>query len=95
MSDETVILPSRAMHTIDPAHAGDAVAVRDGRIVGVGAVEQLRAAHEGATIDDRYRDAVLLPGFVEAHCHSMAGAFWALAALVWLRSLYHPLLNRQ
>ena len=76
MSEPTVILPTRALHTIDPAHAGDAVALRGGRIAGVGTVDQLRAAHDGATVDDRYADAVLLPGFVEAHCHSMAGAFW-------------------
>jgi predicted amidohydrolase YtcJ len=76
VSDETVILPARAIHTIDPVHGGDAVAVRDGLIVGVGALAELRSAHDGAAIDDRYADAVLLPGFVEAHCHSMAGAFW-------------------
>ncbi len=29
-----------------------------------------------ATVDDRFADHVLLPGFVEAHSHSFGGGFW-------------------
>ena len=30
-------------------------------------------------IDERYRDAVLMPGFVEGHAHMMTGAMWSYA----------------
>ncbi len=71
-----MILPARAVHTIDAGHSGDAVAIRDGWIEGVGTLADLRASHPNAAVDDRYGNTVLLPGFVEAHSHSMAGAFW-------------------
>jgi len=51
------------------------VAVRDGRILGVGTAEEL-AGWGPARLDDRFRDAVLLPGFVEGHSHVSEGAFW-------------------
>lgn len=73
----TTILRAGAVHTHDPATRGDAIAIADGRIAGVGSVETLQAEHGGATVDDRYADQVLLPGFVEAHAHSMAGGMWS------------------
>jgi len=76
MSNEITILRARTVHTMDPAHSGDAIAVRDGRIEAVGAFEALRGARPAAVVDGRYGDDVLMPGFVEAHCHPMAGAFW-------------------
>jgi predicted amidohydrolase YtcJ len=51
------------------------VAVRDGRILGVGDAAEL-AGWGAARLDDRFRDAVLLPGFVEGHSHVAEGAFW-------------------
>ena len=47
----------------------NAVAVRDGRIVCAGTVEECQAWGE-ATVDDRFADHVLVPGFVEAHGHT-------------------------
>ena len=51
------------------------VAVREGRILGVGSIEELKAwgPHE---LDERFADKVLLPGLVEAHAHLMAGGLW-------------------
>ena len=72
----STILRAGSLHTIDPTHGGDAVLVDDGHIVEVGAFEVLRSDHPMAEVDDRYRDATLLPGFVEAHAHSMAGGIW-------------------
>ena len=51
------------------------VAVRDGRILGVGGAE-LETALGAATLDDRLADKVLLPGFVEGHGHATTGSFW-------------------
>ncbi len=48
-----------------------AVAVADGRIVSVGSMETLKPWIDarGATIDTRFEDKVLLPGFIDPHIH--------------------------
>ena len=51
------------------------VAVREGRILGTGSLDQL-AEWGDYTIDKSFADKVLLPGFVEAHCHAMNGSVW-------------------
>ena len=51
------------------------VAVRDGRILGVGALDDLTGWGDH-TLDDRFADKVLTPGFVEGHCHLMEGSIW-------------------
>ncbi|HUH92024.1 MAG TPA: amidohydrolase [Casimicrobiaceae bacterium] len=70
-----VVYRARSVLTMNPsAPRADAVAVRDGRIAGVGEAGALAAA--GATIDDRYADRVLMPGLVEAHAHLLEGGIW-------------------
>ena len=51
------------------------VAVRDGWILGAGALEELAGwgPHE---VDDRFADLVIMPGLVEGHCHSREGSGW-------------------
>lgn len=72
----TVIYPAQVVRTMDPARpTAEAVAIRDGRIRGVGSLEELRA-YADTTVDDRYADSVLFPGFVEAHSHIMGGSLW-------------------
>lgn len=48
-----------------------AVAVRDGLIAEVGTLETLRPwlDHHEHVIDDRFADAVLMPGFIDPHVH--------------------------
>ncbi len=70
MSDTTIYTASKivTVHSSNPvAHA---VAVRDGRVLAVGSLEECQAWGPH-TLDDRYADAVLLPGFIEAHGHTM------------------------
>lgn len=72
----TVIYEARRIITMNPANPeGTAVAVRDGRVLGVGSVEELSGWGEHS-IDRRFADKVLLPGFVESHCHAMSGGMW-------------------
>jgi len=71
-----VVYPAALVRTMDPARpTADAIAVEDGRIRAVGTVEEL-AGYGDHTVDDRYAGQVLLPGFVEAHAHTMGGALW-------------------
>jgi predicted amidohydrolase YtcJ len=73
------VYSARRIVTMNPARPeATHVAVRDGRILGVGSLEELRGwgPHE---LDDRFAQAVLLPGFVEGHSHLMAGTLWRYA----------------
>lgn len=73
---DTTIFTARRIITMNPSNPfGEAVAVRDGRILGVGTLDELAGWGEH-TVDDRFADQVLLPGFVEAHCHAMTGSVW-------------------
>lgn len=51
------------------------VALRDGYILGAGALEEL-SAWGPYDLDDRFADKVLMPGMIEGHCHSMEGSVW-------------------
>lgn len=73
---QTVVYPARLVRTMDPANpTAEAVAVRGDRIRAVGSVEELMS-YPAAVLDERYADAVLLPGFVEAHSHAGTGTVW-------------------
>jgi predicted amidohydrolase YtcJ len=74
--DPFVIYPARSILTMDPWHPCEAaVAVRDGRILGVGSPDTL-AGWGPHRIDERYADLVLMPGLVEAHSHLLEGGIW-------------------
>ena len=51
------------------------VAIRDGRILGAGELGEL-AGWGAYTLDERFTDKVLMPGFVEGHSHSSEGSVW-------------------
>ncbi|WP_150697921.1 amidohydrolase [Pandoraea terrae] len=51
------------------------VAVRDGRILAVGDLDDV-SAWGPCNIDETFHDKVLMPGLVEGHCHLMEGAMW-------------------
>ncbi len=52
------------------------VAVREGRILGAGALEEL-AGWGDYRLDERFAGKVLMPGLVEGHSHVMEGSLWA------------------
>ncbi len=70
------VFAARRIHTMN-ASVPEAthLAMRDGRILGVGSEEDM-AAFGPAEVDDRFRDKVLLPGFVEGHSHAFEGMAW-------------------
>lgn len=64
------------MRTLDRGRpVADAVAVRGGRVLAVGSLDEL-AAYGPARLDDRFADHVIVPGFVEAHTHVFGARLW-------------------
>jgi predicted amidohydrolase YtcJ len=80
-ASSTVIYRTRSIVTMNEAnpHATH-VAVRDGRILGVGPLDELTGWGD-YTLDTTFADHVLVPGFVEAHGHIQDGASWAMPYL--------------
>jgi hypothetical protein len=82
-SPHTTIYPARKIITMNPARPeATHVAVREGRILGVGSLAELQG-WGAASVDRRFADLVLMPGLVEGHSHLMAGAFWRYAYCGW------------
>lgn len=79
------VFRARKVHTMERScPTADAVAVRDGRIVEVGDFDDMgpwldRHDH---VIDDRFADAVLVPGLIDPHVHPALMAF--LLAAHWV-----------
>ncbi|MEQ1647927.1 MAG: amidohydrolase [Hyphomicrobiaceae bacterium] len=72
----TTIYSARTILTMNPARpVVSHVAVRDGRILGAGSIDEL-IGWGPHTIDDRFRDKVLMPGLVEGHSHTSEGSLW-------------------
>ncbi|OUL99997.1 amidohydrolase [Variovorax sp. JS1663] len=58
------------------------VAVREGRVLAVGTLDEIRAWGE-FTLDERFAGKVLMPGLVEGHCHLKEGSMWDWTYLGW------------
>ncbi|MEM9974159.1 MAG: guanine deaminase [Pseudomonadota bacterium] len=69
-----------------------AIAVAGGRILAVGAEEDLAAAHPGAA-KNAYGEGLILPGFVDAHAHYPQTAIiasWGKRLIDWLNTYTFP-----
>ncbi len=78
MADIT-IFQAKKIITMNPGNPeGTHIAVREGRILGVGSLDDV-AGWGDYELDDTFKDQVLVPGFVEAHGHIQEGAFWEFA----------------
>lgn len=75
MSNTTVLKAGKIITMNSYVAEATHVAIRDGRILGVGTLGQVSAwgPHE---LDERFADKVLMPGFVEGHAHAMEGGVW-------------------
>ncbi len=79
----TTIYSARKIITMNPMQPeASHVAVRDGRILGVGTLAEL-AAWGAHTLDQRFADKVLLPGLIEGHCHLKEGSMWDWTYTGW------------
>jgi predicted amidohydrolase YtcJ len=78
LSQDTIVFSARKIVTMNPSRpSATHVALREGRIVAVGSFDEI-VGTSGAKVDDRFKDKVLLPGFVEGHSHIMEGMMWSL-----------------
>jgi predicted amidohydrolase YtcJ len=66
--------------TLDPGTpTAQAVAVMNGKILGVGTLDEVRGwvTNQEVEIDRRFENAVIVPGFIEAHMHpQITGVLW-------------------
>lgn len=77
MADVTVF-PARTIVTMDPSQPTvEAVAVRDGKVLAAGSFDEC-TSWGPHTVDRRFAEHVLTPGHIEAHAHSLEGAFGLL-----------------
>ena len=79
----TTVYAARRILTLNPMQPeATHVAVRDGRILAVGDLARMQAWGD-FDLDERFADKVLLPGFVEGHCHLKEGGMWTMPYLGW------------
>ncbi|PMR67349.1 amidohydrolase [Halomonas heilongjiangensis] len=72
----TMVYVARKILTMNPSQPeATHIAVRDGRILAVGPEAAMKGLGE-VTIDERFSEQVILPGFVEGHSHALEGAMW-------------------
>ncbi len=73
--DGTIIYPAQTVITVNTEQpTAAAIAVRDGDIIGVGALDALQKKFTTAEIDTRYENKVLVPGLIDPHIHMTLGA---------------------
>ena len=83
MNLPTTVYLSRKIITMNPAQPlATHVAVRDGRILAVGTLDEV-SVWGSHTLDTRFANQVLMPGFVEGHCHLKEGSMWDMHYLGW------------
>jgi predicted amidohydrolase YtcJ len=72
----TTIFEARKVVTMNPSRPlATHVAVRDGKILGAGSLDELTGWGE-YTLDRSFADKVLMPGLVEGHSHVAEGVQW-------------------
>ena len=72
----TIIYRAKKIITMNPNRpTATHVAVRDGRILGVGDLAELESWGD-YKLDETHTDKILMPGLVEGHAHTMEGTLW-------------------
>ena len=79
-SKKITIYTAKTIVTLDPGTpTAEAVAVMDGKILGVGTLDEVKGwiTDETVEIDGRFKDNVIIPGLIEAHMHpQITGVLW-------------------
>ena len=70
------VFSAKKIITMNPARPNTThVAIRDGRVLGSGSLEELAGWGE-YVLDETFKDKVIMPGLVEGHSHAMEGTLW-------------------
>ena len=71
-----IVFTAKRILTMNPSQPeATHIAVRDGRVLCVGPLEVMQELGD-YTLDRRFADHTILPGFVEGHSHALEGAMW-------------------
>lgn len=82
---------ARKVRTMDPGRPEvEAVAVLDGKVLSTGTLESMQPwlSHYDVTVDNTFKDKVIMPGFIEPHSHCWLSA--GLMALHFVGPLAWP-----
>lgn len=80
---KTKIYSAKKIYTMNPCRPiVSHVAVKEGKILGAGSLEELASWGE-FDLDDTFNEKVIMPGFVEGHAHTMEGTLWRKVYLGW------------
>ncbi len=75
LNPDVSIYAGATVLTMDPnSPLAEAIAVKDGEILGVGALKALKKDFKGAVIDDTFEGKTLTPGLIDPHVHMTLGA---------------------
>jgi predicted amidohydrolase YtcJ len=76
MTNNVAIFAAKKIITMNQAKPyATHMAVREGRVLAVGDLDEVK--RWGGIVDNSLADKVLMPGFVEGHCHAFEGALWS------------------
>ena len=82
-SDELIIINAKEVVTLDQEiEITEAIVVRDDRILDFGKYKKLIQKYPNASLDNRYKDDVIVPGFIEHHIHPFLSAITMNAEII-------------
>ena len=76
-AEPITVFVAKTIHTMDRGWPeATAVAVQGGRILSVGSLDDVKVSlnERPFTLDETFKDRVLMPGFIEAHGHPLLGS---------------------
>ena len=79
----TKVFSAHKVYTMNPSRPEVShVAVREGKILGAGSLDELSGWGE-FDLDNRFKNKIIMPGFVEGHAHAMEGTLWRNVYVGW------------
>ncbi len=91
--DMIKVFVAKKVITMDPGWPkGTAIAVKDGKIVSVGSLEDLKPwlDHYPHEIIDTFKDNIIMPGFIEPHGHLIIGSITITRPLLSYFDILNP-----
>ena len=93
LPEKTVIYTARDVVTMNPAQPrAEAVAVADGRILGVGSLSSMKelVGDAGVRVDKSFADKVITPGLIDQHLHPLLSALTLTSEIISIEDWVLP-----